>query len=142
MYFSSFLTFLVDNVEFAGSDSPISAAEAAANPDVRQFAVIGGANVLVINVRNASAPTQALTLTLSRAAVAGIFNNSIINWRDPAILVENADIANWIPDANITIVVRSDSSGTTNIQTQRSPSLAGDFLRLVWTASAARVFLR
>lgn len=106
-----------DNVEFAGSDAPLTAAQKAANPTIVQFALVGGPNVLVTNVRNASNSNQALTLTLSREAVAGIFNNTITTWSHPAILIDNAAIDQWIPAANITIVIRSDSSGTTNIQT-------------------------
>lgn len=101
-----------DNAEFAGSDSPLTNAEKAANPQVKQFPFVGGPNVLVLNLKNASDGSP-LTLAFSRATIARIFNNSIYHWRDPLILADNPTVnPNHIPNSNISVVIREDSSGT------------------------------
>lgn len=50
-------------------------------------------------------------LKLTPAAIAGIFNDKITKWNDPAIAATNEGVE--LPDANITAVHRSDESGTT-----------------------------
>jgi phosphate transport system substrate-binding protein len=50
-------------------------------------------------------------LNLSPATIAGIFDDKITKWNDPAIAADNPD-AN-LPDTTITPVHRSDDSGTT-----------------------------
>ena len=51
------------------------------------------------------------TLALSPATIANIFQRTITNWNDPAIAADNPDAT--LPDLAITVVHRSDSSGTT-----------------------------
>jgi phosphate transport system substrate-binding protein len=48
---------------------------------------------------------------LSPAAIGGIFAKKITMWNDPAIAADNAGVA--LPDLPITVVHRSDESGTT-----------------------------
>jgi len=50
-------------------------------------------------------------LQLSPETLAGIFNQKITNWNDPAIAADNPDAD--LPDKAITPVNRSDDSGTT-----------------------------
>jgi len=50
-------------------------------------------------------------LQLSPATIAKIFQREITNWNDAAIAAENPDAT--LPDQAITVVHRSDSSGTT-----------------------------
>jgi ABC-type phosphate transport system substrate-binding protein len=104
-------------VEFAGSDAALTPAQKAQYPSLVQMALVGGPNVLVHNVRNNSNSNTVLSVTLSRENVAAIYNNSIWRWDDPRILADNPTVAQWMPSTNITVVIRSDSSGTTNIQT-------------------------
>jgi phosphate transport system substrate-binding protein len=51
------------------------------------------------------------SLQLTPATIAGIFQAEITNWNDPAIAADNPDAT--LPDQAITVVHRSDSSGTT-----------------------------
>jgi phosphate transport system substrate-binding protein len=51
------------------------------------------------------------TLKLDAATIAGIFKGTITSWDDPAIKAQNAGAA--LPSAPITVVHRSDDSGTT-----------------------------
>ena len=51
------------------------------------------------------------SLNLDAATIAMIFDGKITNWSDPAIAADNDGVT--LPDAAITIVHRSDESGTT-----------------------------
>jgi phosphate transport system substrate-binding protein len=51
-------------------------------------------------------------LQLSAATLANIFDRDITSWSDPAIADENPDAT--LPDQDITVVHRSDGSGTTS----------------------------
>jgi phosphate transport system substrate-binding protein len=51
-------------------------------------------------------------LNLSAATLANIFDTDITNWNDPAIAADNPDAT--LPDQPITVVHRSDGSGTTS----------------------------
>jgi phosphate transport system substrate-binding protein len=51
------------------------------------------------------------TLQLSPETLAKIFKQEISNWNDPAIAKDNPDLK--LPDQRITVVNRSDESGTT-----------------------------
>ena len=50
-------------------------------------------------------------LNLDAATIAGIFSGTITTWNDPAIAALNPDAT--LPSAPITVVHRSDDSGTT-----------------------------
>ncbi len=50
-------------------------------------------------------------LNLTPAVIGGIFAQTITNWNDPAIAADNPDAT--LPDLPITVVHRSDESGTT-----------------------------
>jgi len=50
-------------------------------------------------------------LNLGPATIGGIFAKQITNWNDPAIAADNAGVT--LPDLPITVVHRSDESGTT-----------------------------
>jgi len=57
----------------------------------------------------------------------------VINkWNDPAILALNPDLKDYLPDAGITAVHRSDGSGTTEIFTKALTSFSPD-----WKAGGA-----
>lgn len=94
------------NGQFGGSDAPLK------NPDLEkrklfQFPGVVGSIVLAYNIKGIDDGA----LKLSGAAIAGIFSGSITKWSDPIIKKDNPSLA--LPDADITPVVRSDSSGTT-----------------------------
>ncbi|WP_204163749.1 phosphate ABC transporter substrate-binding protein PstS [Nocardioides solisilvae] len=63
-------------------------------------------------------------LNLTPEAIAGIFNNEITKWNDPAIAETNPDAD--LPDADITAVHRSDESGTTGNFTNYLGTVAPD----------------
>lgn len=66
-------------------------------------------------------------LQLAPATIASIFAQQITNWNDPAIAADNPDAT--LPDQAITVVNRSDESGTTENFTEYLSATAPD----VWT---------
>jgi phosphate transport system substrate-binding protein len=94
-------------VNYAGSDSPIPAAEVAGfkGRTVLYFPVVIGPITLSYNLPNVS------KLQLSAPVIAGIFAGTIKTWNDPAIEADNPGVN--LPSMSITLAVRADSSGTT-----------------------------
>ena len=94
-------------VNFAGSDSPIPAAEQAnfKGKTVLYFPVVIGPITMSYNLSGVS------NLKLTPTVIAGIFQGKITTWNDPAIKSLNPGA--HLPGTHITLAVRSDSSGTT-----------------------------
>ena len=92
-------------VDFGASDAPLSADELKAG-GLGQFPSVIGGIVPVMNVEGI-APGQ---LKLDGDVLAKIFLGDIKAWNDPAIAALNPGLN--LPVANITVVHRSDGSGT------------------------------
>ena len=107
-------------VDFAGSDAPYSADDKPADP-VLYFPVLLGPITVSFNLSGQD------TLDLSADTIAGIFQRDITKWNDPAIAADNPDVD--LPDTDITVVHRSDGSGTTQNFTEWLKVAAPD----VWT---------
>ena len=73
-------------------------------------------------------------LKLDAATIAGIFSGTITSWDDAKIKALNSDAT--LPSAPITVVHRSDDSGTTQNFTEYLAANAAD----VWTAPASQTF--
>lgn len=99
-----------NEVDFGASDAPLTADQLSAFRLV-QFPVVIGGVVPVINISGIK-PGQ---LRLSGAVLAEIYLGHIRKWNDAAIASLNP--AQKLPSANITVVHRSDSSGTTLLWT-------------------------
>jgi phosphate transport system substrate-binding protein len=93
-------------VDFGSSDAPLKPEELAKAGLVQFPSVIGGV-VPVINVPG----IKSGAMKLDGATLADIFLGKIVMWNDPAIASLNAGVA--LPAKKITIVHRSDGSGTT-----------------------------
>ena len=93
-------------VNFGGTDKPLTPAELAKDNLLQFPAVVGTINV-VYNVPGIADGV----LKLSNEAVAGIFLGTISTWNDPLIAKENPGVK--LPANRITVVHRSDGSGTT-----------------------------
>jgi phosphate transport system substrate-binding protein len=94
-------------VDFAGTDGTIKEEDLAGfkGGDVLYFPTV----VAPITVAYTLSGVDALSLDAE--VIAKIFQREITNWNDPAIAALNADAT--LPDQAITVVHRSDSSGTT-----------------------------
>ena len=92
------------HVDFAGSDAPLSATESSTYGLVHIPETIGPV-VVAYNEPGVA------DLKLDGPTLAKIFMKNITAWNDPAISALNPGAS--LPTAQITTVVRSDSSGTT-----------------------------
>ncbi len=105
-------------VDFGASDDPMNGEDLAKNGLLQFPAVIGGI-VPVMNVEGVQ-PGQ---LQLSGKLLADLFRGAVKTWNDPAIAALNPGVT--LPSVAVTLVYRSDSSGTTaaftNYLTQVSP---------------------
>jgi phosphate transport system substrate-binding protein len=104
--------FIAGTADFAGSDSPLAAADqpkadarCKTGPAIHLPMAVGPIAV-VYNVQGVS------NLQLKPATLAKIFAGKITTWNDPAIAADNQGAT--LPSTKISTVHRSDSSGTTD----------------------------
>ncbi|HHB77393.1 MAG TPA: phosphate ABC transporter substrate-binding protein PstS [Desulfobulbus sp.] len=97
-------------VDFGASDAPLKAADLDKS-GLMQFPMIMGGVVPVVNLPGITPGSIKLTNTI----LADIYLGKISKWNDPAIKAENKGLQ--LPDKAITVVHRSDGSGTTWIFT-------------------------
>ena len=121
-------------VDFGASDVPMNASEQAAatgGPVTQVPVALGGEGVIY----NLSLPAGA-RLHLTGPVLAGIFLGQITRWNDPALTALNPGLP--LPAAPITVVHRSDGSGTTYIfssyLSSTDPAWAGTGKTLNWPA--------
>jgi phosphate transport system substrate-binding protein len=115
-------------VLFAGSDSPIPAADKSKVPagkTVLYFPVQIGPIAIAYNLSGVTG------LKLDATTLAKIFSGKITTWNDPAIKALNSGAT--LPSTPITLAVRSDSSGTTQNFSLYLKDAAGS----AWTLGSA-----
>jgi phosphate transport system substrate-binding protein len=96
-------------VFFGATDGPMTNEQQLAAPSkILHFPTVLGADVPVYNIPNMSAE-----LKFTGPVLADIFLGKITKWNDPAIAKLNAGVN--LPATDITVVHRSDGSGTTYI---------------------------
>ena len=116
--------FTAGLVDFGASDSAMNPEEIKQVPEwgVKLLPMTSGCIVLTYNLPGVSA-----RIRLSREVYPKIFLGKITRWNDPAIARANPGVA--LPDLPITVVRRSDGSGTTFVLTKHlsaiSPEWAG-----------------
>ncbi len=95
-------------VDFGASDAPMTDEELARAPGIVHVPTVLGAVVVTYAV-----PVEGLRLT--PATLAGLFLGTVSRWNDPALARDNPGLK--LPDLAVTVVHRSDGSGTTSIFT-------------------------
>jgi phosphate transport system substrate-binding protein len=76
---------------------------------------VGGAIAFPINLKNSkNGKTLGSSIQLKQVTLAKILSGNITTWNHPEIIKDNARLASVLPATKITIVYRSDTSGTTN----------------------------
>ncbi len=115
---------IANTVAFAGTDSPMKAderqaAETAHGP-VLHLPVVFGGIVLAYNLDGVAKP-----INFSADAIGKIFTGQISKWNDPALAKDNPGVS--LPDQQITVVHRSDGSGTTATFTGWLCSVSSDW---------------
>ncbi len=93
-------------VDFGSSDAPLKP-EDLAKSGLAQFPSVIGGVVPVVNIPG----VKSGALKFDGALLADVFLGKVTNWNDPRIAALNAGVT--LPDLKITVVRRSDGSGTT-----------------------------
>jgi phosphate transport system substrate-binding protein len=107
-------------VDFAASDAAMSDKEIAeVKEDVQLLPMTAGEVVLVYNLDGVKG------LRLPREVYPKIFLGKIKKWNDPAIAIANPEAQ--LPDLDITVVSRIDSSGTNFVFTQHLSAISEEF---------------
>jgi len=107
-------------VDFGASDAAMTEEEMAkVERGVQLLPMTAGAIVIAYNLEGVE------ELKLSRDAYAGIFLKEITKWNDPKIAATNEGVE--LPDEDINVVVRSDSSGTTYNFTKHLAAISEKF---------------
>ncbi|HEX8847060.1 MAG TPA: phosphate ABC transporter substrate-binding protein PstS [Pyrinomonadaceae bacterium] len=102
---------LKQTVDFGASDGPMTDAELKSAPgEILHIPTVLGAVVLTYKL-----PGVTQTLRFSPDVIADIFLGKIKKWNDERIRKDNEGIN--LPDADITVVHRSDGSGTSDVFT-------------------------
>lgn len=109
-------TFLTGATAWAGSDAALSTEEVEQSKSVCangtsafDIPVYISPIAVVFNLEGISG--EGKTLNMDASTLAKIFDGKITTWNDPAIQDQNPDVE--LPDTPITVVHRSDKSGTT-----------------------------
>ena len=102
--------FTQKTVDFGDSDPPMQASEFAAAPGTLHIPITIGGVAAVYNIPGISAK-----LNFTGEVLADIFRLNITKWNDARLTALNPGTT--LPDANIVVCHRSDSSGTTKVFT-------------------------
>jgi phosphate transport system substrate-binding protein len=116
-------------VDFGASDKPLSSHELAASNLVQFPTVIGGV-VPIVNLPE----LQGQPIKLSGPLLANIYLGKINQWNDAKIKALNPSLA--LPDRVITVVHRSDGSGTTFLFTNYLDKVSPDWHKQVGSDTA------
>ncbi|MEM6520251.1 MAG: phosphate ABC transporter substrate-binding protein PstS [Cyanobacteria bacterium P01_D01_bin.71] len=112
--------FTANTVNFGASDVAMSDEEIQAVEDgTLLLPMTAGAIVLAYNLPGVE------ELNLTRDAYTNILLGNITTWNDPAIADANPDVE--LPDTAITVVHRSDGSGTTGVFTKHLSAISSDW---------------
>jgi phosphate transport system substrate-binding protein len=119
-----------ETVFFGASDMPMTKDQLQAAPGpLLHFPTVLGAVVPIYNIPNMSAE-----LKFSGPVLADIYLGKITKWNDPAIAKLNQGVT--LPSTDITVVHRSDGSGTTFIWVDFLAKTSPDFMKRVGVNSA------
>ena len=108
--------FTKRTVDFGASDAPLSASQMKAAPHALTLVDSIGAISIAYNIPSGKLVNNVPQvipsgLKLDGNTIGKIFEGKIIYWNDPAITKQNPGM--YLPSARITVVHRSDGSGTT-----------------------------
>ncbi len=113
--------FLNRTVDFAASDAAMTDEDMAKVPGgVQLLPMTAGEIVIGYNV-----PGSPKALKLPRDVYAGIFLGRITKWSDPKLKAANPGVN--LPDQDITVVRRADSSGTTFVFTTHLSAISEEW---------------
>jgi phosphate transport system substrate-binding protein len=127
--------FNAKQIDFGGSDSPLSGADVTA-AQARCASPAWDIPMVVGPVAVGYKLSGVDKLVLTPTVIAKIFNGGIKNWNDPAIKAVKGNEGFTFPDKPIQVISRSDESGTTdNFQKYLTAASKG-----AWTQGAGKAF--
>ncbi len=118
-------------VDFGASDMPLKSEELAKG-NLVQFPLVNGAVVPVIHVSG----IEGGKLKLDGSTLANIFMGRIKKWNDPALMALNPGMK--IPDQEISVVHRSDGSGTSFIWSNYLSKVSPDWKSQIGEGTAVK----
>src|SRR5690242_2890153 len=117
-------------VDFGASDAPMKDADLKAAPGaILHIPTVLGAVAITYNLSGISQP-----LKFSPEVIADIFLGKITKWNDPKIAADNAGVT--LPAQNITVVHRSDGSGTSAVFTDYLSKVSAEWKEKVGTGTS------
>lgn len=124
--------FVNRTVDFAASDAAMTDEEIAkVKGGVVLLPMTAGEIVLAYNL-----PGSPKGLKLARDVYPDIFAGAVTKWNDPRIVATNPDLK--LPDLPITVVRRSDSSGTTFVFSKHLAAISPTFKDKVGTGTTVQ----
>lgn len=117
-------------IDFGGSDAPMKDEDLrSATGEILHIPTVLGADVITYNLQGVSSE-----LKLTPEAIAGIFLGSIKKWNDPQIASPNPGVN--LPAADISVVHRSEASGTTFVFTDYLSKVSPEWKEKVGAGTA------
>jgi phosphate transport system substrate-binding protein len=117
-------------IDFGASDSPMKDDDLKAAPgEILHIPTVLGAVVITYNLTGVSQP-----LRFTPDVVADIFLGKIKKWSDPRLKTDNAGVT--LPDADITVVHRSDGSGTSAVFTDYLSKVSAEWKEKVGSGTS------
>ena len=119
-------------IDFGGSDAPMTEEEIRrTRGEVLHIPTALGAVGITYHV-----PEVRAELRLTPEVIAGIYLGRVSRWNDPAIAATNPGLR--LPDREITVVYRSDGSGTTFVFTEYLSKISPEWKQQVGSSTAVR----
>jgi phosphate transport system substrate-binding protein len=117
-------------IDFGASDSPMKDDDLKTAPgEILHIPTVLGAVVITYNLTGVSQP-----LRFTPDVVADIFLGKIKKWSDPRLKTDNAGVT--LPDADITVVHRSDGSGTSAVFTDYLSKVSAEWKEKVGSGTS------
>ena len=119
-------------VDFGASDAPMKDEDLKAAPgEILHIPTVLGAVIITYNLEAKNAP-----LKFSSEVIADIFLGKIKKWNDPKIAADNAGVT--LPANDITVVTRSDGSGTSAVFTDYLSKVSPEWKEKVGSGTSPR----
>lgn len=119
-------------VDFGASDAPMKDEDLKSAPgEILHIPTVLGAVVITYNLAGINQP-----LRFSPEVIAGIFLGNIKKWNDPKIAADNPGVA--LPGNDITVVTRSDGSGTSAVFTDYLSKVSAEWKEKVGSGTSPR----
>jgi phosphate transport system substrate-binding protein len=117
-------------VDFGASDSPMKDEDLKSAPgEILHVPTVLGAVVITYNLQGVSQP-----LRFSPEVIADVFLGKVKKWNDPKITADNPGVT--LPANDITVVHRSDGSGTSAVFTDYLSKVSAEWKEKVGTGTS------